>query len=150
MIRSVHRLSRFLLTCAAQVHFWLLTCPITSVTFVFSLTHMFVFCPDMWCLTYSFPSLIVRLLACSLLGWWVPMFARRMSLLEVRTSCRLVSSSISQCYPWRCRCAGRMLSIRPFSSSSLLVLVFVYGVISLSVGIWLLSLCRWTVIELLV
>ena len=41
--RSVHRLSRILLTCPAQVHFRLLTCSITSVTFVFSLTPMFVF-----------------------------------------------------------------------------------------------------------
>ena len=68
----------------------------------------------MWCLTYSFPYLFVRLLACSLLGWWVPMFPRRMSLLEVRMSCRRVSSSMFQCYPWRCRGAWRMLSIRPW------------------------------------
>ena len=40
---SVHRLSRVLLTCPAQVHFRLLTCSITSVTLVFSLTQMFVF-----------------------------------------------------------------------------------------------------------
>ena len=40
---SVHRLSRILLTCPAQVHFRLLTCSITSVTLVFSLTQMFVF-----------------------------------------------------------------------------------------------------------
>ena len=43
VIRTVHRLSRILLTCPAQVHFRLLTCSITSVTFVFSFTHMFVF-----------------------------------------------------------------------------------------------------------
>ena len=42
-MRNVHRLSRILLTCLAQVHFCLLTCSITSVTFVFSLTQMFVF-----------------------------------------------------------------------------------------------------------
>ena len=43
MIRSVHWLSRILLTCPAHVHFRLLTCSITSVTFVLSLTQMFVF-----------------------------------------------------------------------------------------------------------
>ena len=98
----VHRLSRVLLTCPAQVQFRLLTC---SVTFVFSLTKMFVFCPGMWCLTYTFPSVFVRLLVCSL-------FPRCISLLEVRMSCRLVSLVMFQCYPWRCRGAWRMLSIR--------------------------------------
>ena len=43
VIRSVHRLSRILLTCPAQVNFRLRTCAITSVTFVFSLTQKFVF-----------------------------------------------------------------------------------------------------------
>ena len=43
VIRSVHRLSRILLTRPAQVHFRLLTCSITSVTLVFSLTQVFVF-----------------------------------------------------------------------------------------------------------
>ena len=38
--RSVHRLSRILLTCSAQVHFRLLTCSITSVSFVFSFTNV--------------------------------------------------------------------------------------------------------------
>ena len=66
--RSVHRLSRFLQTCPAQVRFRLPTCSITSVTFVFSLTQMFVFCPGMGNLTYYLPSLFVRLLAYSLLG----------------------------------------------------------------------------------
>ena len=36
-------LSRILLMCPALVHFRLLTCSITSVTLVFSLTQMFVF-----------------------------------------------------------------------------------------------------------
>ena len=40
--RSVHQLSRILLTCPVQVHFRLLTCSITSVTCVFSLTQMFI------------------------------------------------------------------------------------------------------------
>ena len=43
VIGIVHRLSHILLTCPAQVHFRLLTYSITSVTFVFSLTQMFVF-----------------------------------------------------------------------------------------------------------
>ena len=42
VIRSVHRLSRILLMCPAQVHFRLLTCSVTSVTFVFALTHKLV------------------------------------------------------------------------------------------------------------
>ena len=43
VIRSVHRLSRILLTCPAHIHFRLLTCSIMSVTLVFSLIQMFVF-----------------------------------------------------------------------------------------------------------
>ena len=43
VIRSVHRLSQILLTCPDQVHFRLLTCPITSMTFVFSITKIVVF-----------------------------------------------------------------------------------------------------------
>ena len=43
VIRSVPRLSRILLTCPAKVHFRVLTCSITSVTLVFSLTQIFVF-----------------------------------------------------------------------------------------------------------
>ena len=39
-------------------------------------------CLCLWCLTYSFPSLFVRLLACSWLEWCVPMFARRMSFSQ--------------------------------------------------------------------
>ena len=41
--RSVHRLSRILLTCLAQDHFGLLTCSITSVTLAVSFTQIFVF-----------------------------------------------------------------------------------------------------------
>ena len=41
--RNVHRLSRILLTCPAQVHFRLLTFSITSVSFVLSLTQVFAF-----------------------------------------------------------------------------------------------------------
>ena len=54
--------------------------------------------------------------AASLFFAWVvvPMFPRRMSLFEVRISCRFVSSSMLQCYPWRCRGAWRMLSIQPW------------------------------------
>ena len=43
VIRSAYWLPRILLTCPAQVHFRLLTCSITSMTFVFSLTQKFVF-----------------------------------------------------------------------------------------------------------
>ena len=79
---------------------------------VFSLTHFYI--PGMWCSTYCFASLFVRLPACSLLGWWVPMFPRRMSKLEVCMNCRFVSSSMFKCYPWRCRSSWRMLSILPW------------------------------------
>ena len=72
VIRSVHWLSHILLTCPAHVHFRLLTCSIKSVTFVF--VRSLFFYPGMWCLTYSFPSLFVGLLAYYLLVWWVPMF----------------------------------------------------------------------------
>ena len=37
----IHRLSRILLTCPVQFHFRLLTCSITSMTCIFSLTQMF-------------------------------------------------------------------------------------------------------------
>ena len=70
----------------------------TSVTFVYSLT---------------------QLLACSLLGWLVPIFPRRISLLEVRMSYRLVSSNMSQCYSWRCCGAWRMLSKWPYKAGDL-------------------------------
>ena len=43
VILSVHRLSRILLTCPAQVHFRLLTCSFKSATIVFSFTQMFAF-----------------------------------------------------------------------------------------------------------
>ena len=45
VIRSVHGVSRILLTCLAQVHFRLLTSSITSATFVLSVTQVFVFLP---------------------------------------------------------------------------------------------------------
>ena len=60
------------------------------------------------------------------------MFPRRMSLQEVRMSGRLVSSSMLQCYPCRCRGACRMLSTRRDTSLNLLVLFFVCGAVSLS------------------
>ena len=107
VIRSVHRLPRIQLTCPTQVHFRLLTCSVTSVIFVFSLTQIFVF------LSF-FLSLFVQLLACSLIAWWVPMFPRRRFLLGVCMSYRRVFSSMSRCYPSRCLGAWRMLSIRPW------------------------------------
>ena len=103
-----------MLTCPVQVHFRLLTCSVTSVTCVFFLTQMFVFLFRYVMFNILLSSLFVRLLACSLFDWWVPMFPCRVAFLEVRMSCRLVSSSIFQCYSWRCRGAWRMLSIRPW------------------------------------
>ena len=60
--------------------------------------HFCDLCPFSYHKTYSFPFLLVRLLACSLLGWCVPMFPRRMSLLEVCMSYILLSSGMCQCY----------------------------------------------------
>jgi len=70
-MRNVHRLSRILLTCPAQISFRILSYSIMSVTVGFSLifTRCLFFCPGMWCLTHCFPSLFVRLLASSLLVW---------------------------------------------------------------------------------
>ena len=47
-----------------------ITIIIMSVTFFLLPRCMF----SVWCLIYSFPYLSVQRLACSLLGWWVPMF----------------------------------------------------------------------------
>ena len=113
----------FCCMCSDQVHFRLLTCSVTSVNFIF------------WCLTYFFQSLFVRLEACSLSGWWVSMFPHPMSLLAVRTSCRFVFSSMSRCYPWKCRDAWA--ESRPSgcdSSLNLLALVVVSGAVPLPLG----------------
>ena len=64
VIRSVHRLSRILLTCPVQVHFRLLNCSITSVTFVFSLTQMFTF-PSQYVMFNILLSIFVCAAACS-------------------------------------------------------------------------------------
>ena len=92
---------------AREVHFRLLTCSITSVTFVFELNLM-SFCPDVLRVTCFFPYLFVRLLVYSLSGWWVPMFPRRMSLLEVRMTCRLWRGwHFGDGYDYRCFPEGR-------------------------------------------
>ena len=83
-------------------------------------------------ITYSsFPSLFMRLLACSLLGWWVPMFPRCMPLLYswvVELSFQACSNVtledvavLGECCP----------SSRD-SSLNILVLVFVSGAVFLS------------------
>ena len=63
VIRCVHRLSRILLTCPAQVHFRVLTRSIRFVTFVFSLTQMSVFLSQ-YVMFNILLSIFVRLLAC--------------------------------------------------------------------------------------
>ena len=101
--------------CPAQAHLRLLTCSITSRlwTLSFLLPRCYIcFFPGMWRLTFFFPSLFVRLLAYSWLGWWVFMLTRHTSLLEIRMSCRLVSPNMFQCYPWRCPGVWWMLPIR--------------------------------------
>ena len=86
----------------------------------------------MWCLTYSFPSLFVQLLACSLLGWWVPMFLRRISLLEVCMSCDLSLQACSNVTLEDVAVLGECCPSGHDSSLNLLVLVFISGAISLS------------------
>ena len=58
------------------------------------------------------------------------MFPRRMSLLEVRISCRLVSSSMSQCYLEDVAVLGECCPYGRDSSLNLLVLVFFWCYIS--------------------
>ena len=102
-IRSFHRLSGILLTSPAQIHLRLLTCSITSVTLVVSLSHMFLFL-SRYVMFNILLSIFVCAAACLFFACVVmPMFPRRMSMLEIRMSCRFVSSSMFQCY----------LSIRP-------------------------------------
>ena len=74
VVRIVHRLSRILVTCPAQVHFvfWLVKSFLWPLSFLLPIC-LFLY-PGMGCLTYSFPSLFVPLLACFLLGWWMPIF----------------------------------------------------------------------------
>ena len=60
------------------------------------------------------------------------MFTCYKSLLEVRMNCRIVSSSMFQCYPWRCRSVWRKLSIRPCFFFESPFLVFVSGAVSLT------------------
>ena len=95
---DVRRLSRMLLSCPALVHFRLLACSITSVTFVFFLSHMFAFLSGYVMFNILFS--IFRCAAASLFFAWL-MSAHVSApyvLLEVRMSCRLVSSSKFQCY----------------------------------------------------
>ena len=90
---NVHRLSRILLTFPAQVHFRLLTCSITSVTLVFSLTEMFIFLSR-----YVMFNILISIFVCAaaslVFAWVVSAHVSApysMSLLEVRMSGRFVS-----------------------------------------------------------
>ena len=130
MVCSVHRLSRILLTCPAQVHFHLLACSITSVTFVFSLTQICVLCQYF---RFNILLSIFACAACSLLGWWVSMFPGHMSLLEVCMSCRLVSSSIFNIILEDVAVLGEYCTSGGGSSLNLLVLVFVSGTVYIHV-----------------
>ena len=73
-VRRLRRLSRILLKCPAQVHFRLLTCSITPVTFVCSLTQMFFFCPGMLCLTYCCPFLFVCAASSLFFAWRMSLY----------------------------------------------------------------------------
>ena len=77
---------------------------------------------------------IVISVRCSVLSWWVPTFPHRLSLLDVRVSCRLVSSSRYIQLPlkmWRCLA-------NDVQSAVILLWIFlswfVIGVVSLSHG----------------
>ena len=99
VIRSVHRLSRILLTCPAQVHFRLLTCSLTSMTLVFYLTQMFVFISR-----YVMFNILLFIFVCattSLFFAWVVsahVSAPYVIAGNMHTSCRFVSSNMFQCY----------------------------------------------------
>ena len=125
VISEVHRLSRILLMFHTQVHSRLMTCSMTPVIFVFLLPRCLFFCHFILYLMYLFSCLFVRVIACSLPGWRVPLFPHRMSLLRI-CSCRLVSSSRFQCFPGRCRGAWRMLSSQPLQLFEYPGLVFLW------------------------
>ena len=92
---NVRQLSHILLMCPAQVHFHLLTCSVTSVSFVFSLTQMFVF-------LFQHNIMMFVCAAASLFFAWLISAHVSVPLLEVRMNCKLISSCMFQCYPWRC------------------------------------------------
>jgi len=102
--------------------FRLLTCSIKSMTLVFSLSHVL----------NILLSIVVWAAARLFFAWLLSARVRRISLMDVLVSCRFVSSSIFQCYPWRfavlfeCRQSGHN------SSLNSLVLGFVCGAVSLS------------------
>ena len=115
--------------CPAQDHFRLLTCSITSVTLVFSLTHMFVFLSR-----YVMLNILLSICVCaaaSLFFAWVVSDHVSVSLLEVCMSCRFVSSSLFQCYLEYVAVLGKCCPCGRDSSLHFLVLVFVSGAVSL-------------------
>ena len=128
VIRSVRRLSRILLTYSAQVHFRLLTCSVTSLIFVFSLTQAFIFLSRY---VMSFPSLFVWLLAC-LLGGVCQCFR---AVYHCWKYARVVDVSL-QAYPNAMledlAVLGECSPPDRDSSLNLLVLVFGSGAVSLS------------------
>ena len=64
---------------------------------------------------YILFSILICTAASLFFAWLICVHLPRcMSLLEVSVSCRLVSSSRFQCYPWRCHGAWRMLYTRPW------------------------------------
>ena len=95
---------------------------IKSATFVFLLPRFLFLSLGMLCLTYFFPSLmIVRLLDCSLPGWWVPCF--HIICHSWKYAC-VVKFSLRkfQSYPRWCRVNLQMFSSRAwffFKSSCL-------------------------------
>ena len=97
----------YLLSCPTHCHLCPLIYSIKSVTCVF----FFPVCLFLSHTSRFFLSVFVRLL---LPDWWVSMFMRCVLLMEVRMSCRLVSSSRFQSYPWIRRGAWGLLSIRPW------------------------------------
>ena len=133
VIRNIHRFCRILLTCPAQVHFRLLTCSITSVTFVFSLTQMFAFLSPY--VIFNIPlSIFVCVVASLFFAWLVSVHASAPYVIAGSThelqTCffnhvplvpLIMSRFLTNFFP-----SGRD------SSLNLLVLVYVTGAVSLS------------------
>ena len=91
--------------CPAQVHFRLLNCSVTSVTFVFSFIQMMFSVPvcdvEHTCTSVMLNillSIFVCVAASLFFTWLVSALVSAPSLLEVCMSCRLVLSSMFQCY----------------------------------------------------
>ena len=109
VIHSVHRLSLMLLTCPAHVHFRLLTCSITSVIFVFSLTQMFVFLSR-----YVMFNILLSIFVCtaaSLFSWVVSAHVSAPYVIDGSThELYICLSKLVPMLPWKMsRCLAKVV-----------------------------------------